>query len=62
MHAKTFFFIKKRYDFFFNFETLGRMHKNIFSFLIFLYFLEVLTKTGYFNIEFCIFSNIKNIA
>jgi len=50
----------------FYFETLGRMHKNIFSFsfffLIFLYFLEVLTKTGYFNIEFCIFSNIKNIA
>jgi len=41
---------------FFSFETLGRMHKNIFFFFqLFFVFLEVLTKTGYFNIGFVFF-------
>jgi len=36
------------------------MHKNIFFFFqSFFCIFEVLTKTGYFNIRFCIFSNIK---
>ena len=37
---------------FFSFETLGRMHKNIYFFQCFLYFLKVLTQTGYFNTGF----------
>jgi len=36
------------------------MHKNIFFFSK-QFFLEVLMKTRYFNIGFCIFSNIKKI-
>jgi len=57
MHAKTLFFgvWKTQYDFF-SFETLGRMHKNIFFFFQFFFvFLEVLTKTRYFNIGFVFF-------
>ena len=55
MHAKTLFFgVWKNTIVFFSFETLGRMHKNIFSFFKFfcILFLEVLTKTGYFNTGF----------
>jgi len=54
MHAKTLFFFKKKtqYDFF-SFETLGRMHKNIFFlFFNFFVFLKVLTTTRYFNTGF----------
>ena len=66
MHAKTlFFFCMKNTISFFSFETLGRMHKNIFLFFktsfFFFCILKVLTKTRYFNIGFCIFSNIKKI-
>jgi hypothetical protein len=59
MHAKTFFagVRQTQYDFF-SFETIGRMHKNIF-FSIFFVFLEVLTKTGYFNTGFVFFQNDK---
>jgi len=44
---------------FFSFETLGRINKNILSFFNFFVFLVVLTKTKYCHIGFCIFSNIK---
>ena len=58
MHAKTLFFVyEKHYDF------LALRHLAVctkfFFFPNFFCILEVLTKTGYFNIGFCIFSNIK---
>jgi len=45
--------MKIEYEFF-SFERFGRMHENKNMF-----FFNVLTKTGYFNTECCIFSNIK---
>jgi hypothetical protein len=67
MHAKTHFFFEVffvvwKYDVILFFVRLGRMHKNIFLFFkTSFFFLKVLTKTRYFNIGFCIFSNIKKI-
>jgi len=43
-------YVKKNMSFF-SFETRGRMHKNIFFSIVFV-FLEVLTKTEYFNTRF----------
>jgi len=52
MLKPLFFWCMKNTIWFFSFETLGRMHKNIFFlFFNFFAFLEVLMKTGYFNTE-----------
>jgi hypothetical protein len=56
---KHFFLVYEKHNMIFSFETLGRMHKNIFSFLIFFVFLEVLMKTGYFNTGFVFFKMKK---
>jgi hypothetical protein len=47
-----FYVYKKRYNFFFIFERLGRMHENKIFFLFYNLFCNVLTKTRYFNIGF----------
>ena len=55
MHAKTFFLVYEQHNLIF----LALRHLVVCTNFIFFVFLDVLTKTGYCHIEFCIFSNIK---
>ena len=61
MLKHCFLVYKKHYDFLVLRHLAVCTKTFFFSFLQFFFFciLEILTKTGYFNIEFCIFSNIK---
>ena len=66
MHAKTlfFFFVWKTQYHFLALRHLAVCTKTFFFFskqVFFFCILKVLTKTRYFNIGFCIFSNIKKI-